>query len=71
MAEPKACPPPVAATEVIEESYVTVRDEEFNQLLEEWSEIVYCYLCQLSEKKILVPETSQPFAGGKTGIDEK
>jgi hypothetical protein len=46
-----------------------VRDEEFEQLLDEWAEIVYCYLCQLSEKKTLVTEAFTPLAAERTGTN--
>ncbi len=31
--------------------------EEYNQILDEWAEIIYRYFCQLSEKNSVVPET--------------
>ena len=69
MARPKKGQPPVAPFDSIEVSYVTVRDEEFEQLLDEWAEIVYSYLCQLSEKKTLVTEPFTPLAAERTGTN--
>lgn len=31
-------------------------DEEYNQILEEYAEMVYCYFCQLQEIKPEAPE---------------
>lgn len=67
MARSKKGQPPVALFKTIEVNYVTIRDEEFEQLLDEWAEIVYCHLCQLSEKKTLVTETSMPQVAERTG----
>lgn len=65
-------PPIVAAFKKIEVNYVIVSDEEYNQLLAEWAEIVYYDLCQLSEKEILAPATLPPvMATERTGTDEK
>lgn len=69
MARPKR-QPPVAPFKSIDVSYVIIRDEEFEQLLDEWAEIVYCHLCQLLEKKTLVTETLKPLAAERTGINE-
>ena len=69
MAGPKKGQPPVAPSQSIEVSYVTIRDEEFEQLLDEWAEIVYCYLCQLSENKTLVTETLTSLAAERTGTN--
>lgn len=73
MAKRKTHRPHIAATfEKIEVNYVIVSNEEYNQLLAEWAEIVYCYLCQLSEKEILAPATLPPFmATERTGTNEK
>lgn len=43
--------------------------EEYNQILDEWAEIVYRHLCQLSENQSKVPETLQPCAGERTGTN--
>jgi hypothetical protein len=69
MAKRKKSRPPIAPFKSVEVSYVTIRDEEFEQLLDEWAEIVYCHLCQLSEKKTLVTETFTPHMAERTGTD--
>ena len=56
------------AKEVIHD-FSTISTEEYNQLLDEWAEIVYGYLCQLSEKKVLVTNNSMPNKAGRTGTD--
>lgn len=43
--------------------------EEYNQILDEWAEIVYRHLCQLSENQPEVPETLLPYNGERTGTD--
>ncbi len=57
-------------SESIEISFVTVGSEEFDRILDEWAEMVYRHLCQLHEKKSLVPESSIPLAVESTGTDE-
>ncbi len=44
----------------------TLPIEEYNQLLDEWAEIVYRHFCQLSETKLKVPETN-PALAERTG----
>ena len=41
----------------IELNHAIIPDEEFDQLLDEWAEIVYCHLCQLPTNHALVSET--------------
>lgn len=43
--------------------------EECNQILDEWAEIVYRHLCQLSEDQSMVPETYAANAAERTGTD--
>ncbi len=69
MANPHKGQPPVAPFTCTEITYVTIGDEEFEQLLDEWAEIVYRYLCQLSEKQTLVTESSPPLAAERTGTN--
>lgn len=45
----------------------TLPTEEYNQLLDEWAEIVYRHLCQLSENQSKVPETNPAKAAERTG----
>ncbi len=59
----------VAEFEKIEIGYVRIRDEEFEQVLDEWAEIVYTHLSQLSEKKSLVPEFLTPLAAERSGTN--
>ena len=47
-----------------------VSPEEYNQLLEEFAEMVYTYFSQLSENQTLAPETNTAIAVGRTGTDE-
>lgn len=53
----------------VEINHVIVPDEEFNQLLDEWAEIVYDYLCQLSEKQAEVFRNSMPYKAERTGTN--
>lgn len=53
----------------VEIDHAIVPDEEFNQLLDEWAEIVYRYLCQLTEIKTCGSRNSMPFEAGRTGTD--
>lgn len=46
-----------------------VSAEEYNQILDEWAEIVYRHLCQLSENLPDVPETYAAQAAERTGTD--
>jgi hypothetical protein len=55
-------------------SYVEVvhsrlSNAEFEQILDEWSEIVYRYLCQLSESQSEVSETIPAETAERTGTD--
>ena len=47
-----------------------VSSEEYNQLLEEMADMVYRYLCQLSENHVLAPEPNIAPAVGRTGTDD-
>lgn len=49
----------------IEVTHAIIRKEEFNQVLDEWAEIVYRRLCQLCETEAQVSLTSN----GRTGTD--
>lgn len=64
--------PPVASQDNVEleTEYVVIRDEEYNQLLDEWAEIVYCHLCQLSEKA-LVTETLLPILAERNVTNDR
>ncbi len=53
----------------VEIDHVIVPDEEFNHRLDEWAEIVYGYLCQLSEKQAKASQHSMPEMAGRTGTD--
>ena len=44
-------------TPQIEIEHAIVTSEEFDQLLDEWAELVYRDFCQLPEDQALVPET--------------
>jgi hypothetical protein len=46
---------------------VEISDEEYNQLLDETTEMVYRYFCQLSDSSNLVPETNTAIAVESTG----
>ena len=41
----------------VEVVHSSISVEENNQLLDEWGEVIYHYLCQLSEKNSVVPES--------------
>lgn len=43
--------------------------EEYERLLDEWSEIVYRYLCQLSENQSKVSELNPAKTAERTGTD--
>lgn len=43
--------------------------EEYNQRLDEASEMVYRYFCQLLEDQVLAPETNVEESTGRTGTD--
>lgn len=43
--------------------------EEYEQRLDEWAEIVYRYLCQLSENQSRVSETIPAKTAERTGTD--
>lgn len=45
----------------------TVSAEEYNQILDEWAEVVYRHLCQLSETQPAVSETYMAQAAERTG----
>jgi len=61
-------PPPLVNEDTNVECLLNpVRDEEYQQRLDEWAEIVYRHLSQLLEKKPLVPELSTPLAAEKDG----
>ena len=51
----------------VEIDHVIVPVEEMDQRLEEWAEVVYRHLCQLSEKDFKVSRNSIPIEGGRTG----
>jgi hypothetical protein len=42
--------------------------EEFKQIIDEYAELVYGYLCQLSESS-LDPEIRSPISAERTGTD--
>ncbi len=46
-----------------------VESEEYNQVLDEVSEMIYRYFCQLYEIDSLVPETQAVTTAGRTGTD--
>ncbi len=69
MRKPKRRTRFVAPFEKIEVEYFQVREEEYEQILDEWTDLVYSYFCQLSEKKILAPELLTPLAAERTGTD--
>ncbi len=48
-------------------SSCTVSTEEYNLLVDEWAKTVYLHFCQLSESKILVPETQMPSLAESAG----
>lgn len=50
--------------------YAITSSEEYNQILDEWAEIVYHHLCQLPEIPSEFPETLMPLAGERTGTDD-
>lgn len=47
----------------IETAYSTVSAKEYNQLLDEWAEVVYSYFCQLQKDQIKASETFNKKAG--------
>ncbi len=53
----------------VETFHSTLPAEEYNQVLDEWAEIVYRHLCQLSDDQSKVPETSMPELGERTGTN--
>lgn len=53
----------------IEVIHSTVTAEEYNRLLEEWAEVVYLHLCQLSEIDTLVPIQTALNEQKRTGTD--
>lgn len=53
----------------VEIDHAIIPDEEFNQLLDEWAEVVYRYLCQLTEIEAKVSQHSLPITAGRTGTD--
>lgn len=53
----------------VEIDHAIIPDEEFNQLLDEWAEVVYRYLCQLTEEQAKVSQNSLPTTAGRTGTD--
>ena len=69
MSKPKLNRPVAPIIDCLKIDYVTISNEEFQQLLDEWAEIVYCHLCQLSEEKTLVTETLSPLAAERTGTN--
>lgn len=50
-------------------AYTMVRREEFEQILDEWAEVVYLVYSQLCENESLVSETSNPYGEERTGTD--
>lgn len=44
----------------------TVSAEEYNQILDEWAEVVYRHLCQLSANPPAVSETNEAHAAERT-----
>ena len=53
----------------IEVVHSRVSTEDYNQLLEEWAEVVYQYLCQLHEIKPEVPNLTASKEQKRTGTD--
>ena len=49
-------------------SFEKVSAEEFKQIIDEFAELVYGYLCQLSESS-LTPEIRSPISAERTGTD--
>lgn len=54
----------------VEVVHSRVTTEEYNQLLEEWAEMVYQYLCQLPEKSPEVPNLTAQTEHKRTGTDD-
>jgi len=51
----------------VEIIHSTIPTEEYNQILDEFAEVVYRHLCQLSENQAEAPETYSATAAERTG----
>ena len=48
-------------------SFTSIPAAEYNLLLDEWAEIVYCHFCQFPRDQTLVPVTPVPNKAGRSG----
>ncbi len=53
----------------VEITHATIPEDQFNQLLDEWAEIVYRHLCQLTEDQAKGFRNQMPNEAGRTGTN--